>query len=251
LKIEEYIKSLPENIVSGEDVQLPDRSFREIFDFVNLGEGDVFYHLGCGDGNGIIISLEEYNVKRAVGIDINKDKVKLAKDRMAERNLSAELICEDIRNSEISDATVILFWFTDEKIIEPMMKKFEGLEPGTRIVTIWGPLPYCLPEKVRFPYIINEIPFKKASSLQELLLSVFGVKCIDFVTAWEFAERYTKAIGESVENDRFLTIIQTLTIWINARNLGVTCGEEIPESIKTYISIMKTHFDIDFEYLLE
>ena len=74
MKIEEYIKSLPENIVSGEDVQLPDKSFREIFNFVNLGEGDVFYHLGCGDGNGIVIALEEYNVKRAVGIDINKDK---------------------------------------------------------------------------------------------------------------------------------------------------------------------------------
>jgi hypothetical protein len=77
------------------------------------------------------------------------------------------------------------------------------------------------------------------------------VKCIDFVTAWEFAERYTKSLGRSeIKNDRFLTIIQTLTIWINAKNLGVACGDEIPESIKTYINIMKMHFDIDFEYLL-
>ncbi|MFB5624304.1 MAG: SAM-dependent methyltransferase, partial [Nitrosopumilus sp.] len=33
--------------------------------------------------------------------------------------------------------------------------------------------------------------------------------------------------------------------------LGVVCGDEIPESIKTYINIMKMHFDIDFEYLLK
>jgi hypothetical protein len=132
-----------------------------------------------------------------------------------------------------------------------MMTKFEKLQPDTKIITIWGPLPDCLPQKVEFPYIINQIPFNKANSLQEQVLAVFGVKCIDFVTAWEFAERYTKAISSKIENDRFLTIIQTLVIWINARNLGVSCGEKIPESIKTYINIMKTHFNIDFEHLLK
>ena len=88
--------------------------------------------------------------------------------------------------------------------------------------------------------------------MQEQLLEIFGVKCVNFVTAWEFAERYTKAISTpEIGNDRFLTIIQTLVIWINARNLGVSCGEKIPESIQTYIDIMKTHFDIDFEHLLK
>ena len=126
-----------------------------------------------------------------------------------------------------------------------------NLKPGTKIITIWGPLPGCLPERVNFPYILNTVPFKKAKTLQEQLLGVFGVKCVDFVTAWEFAERYTKAMtGQEVKNDRFLTIIQTLVIWINAKNLGVTCREEIPESIKTYMNIMKMHFNIDFEHLL-
>lgn len=250
LKIEEYIKSLPENIVNGEDVQLPDKSFRDIFNFVELGENDVFYHFGCGDARGVEIAVEEYKVKKAIGIDNNNEKIKQAQQRLNNKNLAIELVCNDVRNVEFSDATVILFWFTDEKIISEMMKKFEKLNSETRIVTIWGPLPDCIPDKVKFPYIINKIPFKRTNSLQEQILSVFGVKCIDFVTAWEFAERYTKAIGTNVENDRFLTIIQTLTIWINAKNLGVSCGDIIPESIKTYINIMKTHYSIDFEYLL-
>ena len=252
MKIEEYLKSLPENIVSGEDVQLPDKSFREIFNFLNLGKNDIFYHLGCGDGKGIALSLKEYNVKKAVGIDNNSDKIKQAKNILNQNSLSGELICEDIQNADISDATVILFWFTNEEIIKHMMNKFEDLKQGTKIITIWGPLPDCLPEKVEFPYIINQVPFKKANSLQEQLLAIFGVKCVDFITAWEFAERYTKAISTpEIRNDRFLTIIQTLVIWISARNLGVSCGEKIPESIQTYIDIMKTHFDIDFEHLLK
>ena len=246
MKIEEFLESLPQNIVSGDEVQLPDKSFREIFNFVDLGKDDVFYHLGCGDGKGVEIAVREFNVKKGIGIDNNLEKINEAK------NISGEFICEDIKNSKIFDATVILFWFTDEEIIKYMIKKFEKLKPGTKIVTIWGPLPDCLPEKVNFPYIINTVPFNKAETLQEQVLAVFGVKCVDFVTAWEFAERYTKAIGDpQVKNDRFLTIIQTLVIWINAKNLGVACREEIPESIKTYIEIMKMHFDIDFEHLLK
>lgn len=245
MKIEEFLNTLPQNIVTGDDVQLSERSIREIFNFINLNKNDVFYHLGCGDGRGVKIALKEFQVKKAVGIDTNNEKINLAK------NNSGEFICQDIRDSDLSEATVILFWFTDEDIIKKMMEKFENLDSGTKIITIWGPLPGCLPEKVDFPYILNIAPFKKAKNLQEQLLSIFGVKCIDFVTAWEFAERYTKAIsGQEVKNDRFLTIIQTLIIWINARNLGVTCREEVPESIKTYMNIMKMHFNIDFEHLL-
>ena len=56
LKIEEYLQSLPKEIISGEDVQLPEHSIREIFEFCQLGKNDIFYHLGCGDGTAVKIS---------------------------------------------------------------------------------------------------------------------------------------------------------------------------------------------------
>ena len=251
MKIEEYLDTLPENVLSGEDVQLPEKSFKEIFKLAELDENDVFYHLGCGDEKGIEIAISEFKVKKAVGIDNNSEKIKNAKKVLDEKKIDGKLICENIEDTDLSDATVIFFWFTDDNVINTMMKKFEKLKPETKIITIWGPLPDCLPDKVNFPYILSKTPLKKAESMQEQLLAIFGVKCVDFVTAWEFAERYTKAIGSpDIKNDRFLTIIQTLVIWINAKNLGVACGDEIPESIQTYIKIMKMHFDIDFEYLL-
>lgn len=252
MKIEEYLETLPENLLSGEDVFLPERSLREIFKFVELGNEDIFYHLGCGNEKGVEIAVNEFKVKKAVGIDNNPQKIKQAKEILSQKNIQCQLDCKNIEDSEFADATVILFWFTDENLINQMLGKFEKLNPETKIITIWGPLPDCLPDKVNFPYIINKTPFKKAHSLQEQLLAVFGVKCVDFVTAWEFAERYTKSIGSSeIRNDRFLTIIQTLVIWINAKKLGVSCSDKIPESIQTYINIMKMHFDIDFEYLLK
>jgi len=252
VKIEDYLASLPQSIISGQDVQLPDNAFREIFRFVQLNKDDVFYHLGCGNGKGIAIALEEFCVKKAVGIDNDKEKISFAKKLLEEKKiLNGILQCQDILESDISDATVILFWFSDQNIIEKMMPKFSNLKEGCRIITIWGPLPGTIPDRVDFPYILNMIPFKKASSLQEQLLSVFGTDCIDFVVAWEFAERYTRAVGlPDAGNDRFLTILQSLVIWINAKNLGVACGHEIPVPIKNYISLLRTYFNIDVEYLL-
>jgi hypothetical protein len=252
MKIEEYLQTLPKNLLSGEDVQLPEKTLKEIFKFSNLGKDDIFFHLGCNNEKGVEIAINEFKVKKAIGVDNNLEKIQNAQKKIKEKNIDVKLIHQNIEESDISDATVILFWFTDEKIIRDMVKKFNKLKPETKIITIWGPLPNYLPDKVNFPYIINKVPFKKAGNLQEQLLSVFGVKCVDFVTAWEFAERYTKSISNSeVKNDRFLTIIQTLIIWLNAKELGVVCTEEVPESIKTYMSIMKMHFDIDFEHLLK
>lgn len=252
MKIEDYLASLPQSIISGQDVQLPDNAFREIFQFCGLGENDVFYHLGCGDGKGITIALEEFGVKKAVGIDNDEEKITLAKKLVTEKNLSnAVLRCIDITESDLSDATVILFWFSDHEIVESMTRRFSLLKKDCKIITIWGPLPGTIPEKVNFPYILNVTPFKKAKDLKEQVLAVFGTDCIDFVTAWEFAERYTKAIGSAeARNDRFLTIMQSLVIWINAKNLGIACGKEIPQPIKTYMNILKTFFNIDVEYLL-
>ena len=252
MKIEDYLASLPQSIISGQDVQLPDNAFREIFRFSQLNKNDVFYHLGCGNGNGIAIAAEEFGVKKSVGIDNDIEKISIAKKLLEEKKISNGILqCQNILESDISDGTVILFWFSDQNIIEKMMPKFSSLKEGCRIITIWGPLPGILPDMVDFPYILNMVPFKNASSLQEQLLSVFGTDCIDFVVAWEFAERYTRAVGSpDAGNDRFLTILQSLVIWINAKNLGVACGHEIPIPIKNYISLLRTYFNIDVEYLL-
>lgn len=253
IKLEDYLASLPKGIISGEDVQLPEHSLKEIFEFVNLGKNDVFYHLGCGNGKGIAIALKKFGVKKAIGIDVNRKKIEEAKILLQEGSfVNYELLNENILDSHFNDATVILFWFTDTKIIEKMLEKFEKLEKGCKIITIWGPLTGCLPDKINFPYIINQVPFHPAKDLQEQLLAVFGTKCIDFVNAWEYAERYTKAIGTPDSgNDRFLTIIQSLVIWINAKNLGVACTNEIPPAIKNYMGILRNFFNIEVEHLIK
>lgn len=253
MKIEEYLRTLPKSIINGEDVELRDDTLREIFEFASMSKDDIFYHLGCGNGNGLAMALEGFSVKKAVGIDNNEQKINAAKTTLEKKKLDRwSLKCEDALRSDISDATVILFWFSDEQILENMIQKFSQLKQGCRIITIWGPLPGCLPNKVDFPYILNVVPFKKANDLKDQVLAIFGSDCIDFINAWEFAERYIRAIGsKEAENDRFVTILQTLVIWINAKNLGIACGDDIPGPIKNYMDILKTFFNIEVEHLLQ
>jgi Trans-aconitate methyltransferase len=253
MKIEDYLSSLPNSIINGEDVELSDETLREIFRFVNLTKNDIFYHLGCGKGNSIIIALEEFMVKKAIGIDNNKEKILQGQELLQKKHITnGSFRHQDITISDINDASVILFWFSDEKIIEEMIPRFQNLKPGCKIITIWGPLTGYMPDKIDFPYILNVTPFKKAESLRDQMLAIFNTDCIDFAVAWEFADRYSKAIGsKNVENDRFLTILQTLVIWINAKNLGIACGDDIPDPVKSYIGILKTFFNIEVEHLLD
>ena len=253
MKIEEYLSSLPSSIISGDDVELPDETIREIFRFAELTENDVFYHLGCGNGNSIAIALQEFRVKKAVGVDNNKEKILQGEKILHEKQItSGSFLHQDITEANINDASVILFWFSDEKIIEKMILKFQNLRPGCKVITLWGPLTGYMPDKIDFPYILNVTPFKMAESLRDQMLAIFNTDCIDFVVAWEFADRYSKAIGSrNFENDRFLTILQTVVIWINAKNLGIACGDEIPDPVKSYIGILKTFFNIEVEHLLD
>lgn len=257
-------------MLSGKDAELGQKSLRDMFRLAGLGKNDRFYHLGCGrSADGIKIALSEFNVKQAIGIDSDCAKIQEARRTLesdgshikvhtynsGENNEGCryQLRCADIRDADMSDATVILFWFAnDMELVDEMTGRFASLE-NARVLTVWGPLPGCLPDAVDFPYVMCKSPFRQAQDVREQLQSVFGKNCIDFVTAWEHAERYTKAIGpQDTKNDRFLTIIQTLTIWINAWNLGITCGGgKIPESISTYVKLMKMNFDIDFEHWLE
>lgn len=248
MRIEEYIKTLPSEIISGEQVRLAQGPLRDICKLAEIGDGDVFYHLGCGDDLGVRIALER-GAARAVGIDTDRGKIEAARRSSPQ---GSEFRCEDVRRADLSDATAILFWFADEEIVDAMMPRFERLKEGCRIVTVWSPLPGCLPARVDFPYVVNEVPFAPAASVQEQLRTVFGVDCIDFVTAWEHSERYARAIGSpQAQNDRFLTMLQAATVWINARNMGIACGDEMPESIRTYIGILHTFFGIEVEHLLK
>ena len=253
MRIEEYISTLPKGIVSGDDVQAPPRALRRMLSLAGARRGDTVMHLGCGCGDGLRIALGEFGVDRAIGMDTDPKKVDKARAALRSVHGDSEVICGDAVSADVSRADVVLFWFADEGVATRLRGTLASLRDGARVVSVRDPPVGCMPERVDFPFVLSVAPFREAASVRDQLLAILGVRCVDFVTAWEYSERYTRAIGPEGANEgnRFLTMMQAVTTWIGARNLGVACTGDIPESVRTYIGILREFYGIDVSHLLE
>ena len=251
LELDEFLSSLPQSIVTGEAVSLPDKAVRKIFKFAKLKKSDVFYHLGCGEGNAVEIAAKEFGVKKSAGIELNKATAAKARKQLTGVK-NTEIINSDIRKANISDATVLLFWFNDPEIVDTMTERFKMLKEGARVITIWAPLGMTLPDKIDFPFFVSKKPFKRARSIRQQIKAIYNADCIDFAAAWLLAERYIDRLEVLPgEYRRFVNMLQGMVIWINAWNMGVACEDEVPPPVQTYVGILKTFFSIDLTSMIK
>jgi trans-aconitate methyltransferase len=244
------MSTLPQNVVHGEAIVLPDQALEHIFNLARMRRSDVFYHLGCGQGEAVALAAKKFGVKKAIGVEVSQNTAAAARRKVAGFK-NAEIIVEDIRNVDLSDASVVLFWFNDPGIVEAMVKKFrKELKDGARVATIWSPPGMMLPQKVDFPFLVCKKPFKYATSLRQQIKAVYGNKCIDFTAAWLLAERYIDALGVvPAEYRRFVNILHSMVIWINAWNMRVTCEDGVPPPVSSYLGILREFFGIDMKDL--
>ncbi|MEM4596868.1 MAG: protein-lysine N-methyltransferase, partial [Desulfurococcaceae archaeon] len=123
---------------------------RAMLKLANAGPDDVVYDLGCGDGRILVVAAKEFNVKKAVGIELDKERYKIALERIREEKLvdRVEVVHGDFFDVYIGEATVVtLFLLTS--VNEMLKPKFEKeLKDGTRIVSHEFRIPGWKPEKV-------------------------------------------------------------------------------------------------------
>ena len=252
MELSDFLSSLPQSVLRGERISLGDNVIRKLFNFAKLKKSDIFCHLGCGEGNAVAVAAKEFGVRKSVGIEIDKSLADKARRNNAGIK-NAHIINKDVLKADISDATVLLFWFSDSDFVDAMKKQFnKELKDGARVLTIWAPLGMTLPDEVEFPFFVNKKPFKHASSIQQQIKSIYGTNCIDFTASWLLAERYIDAL-EVTPNEyrRFVNMLQSMVIWINAWNMNVACEDEVPPPVQTYIGILKTFFNIDMSGMIQ
>ena len=250
VNISEFMSTLPQNVVKGESVELPENTLLQIFSLGGLKKSDTFCHLGCGRGNAVVLAAKKFGVKKALGVEIDDGTAAIARRRIAHFK-NAEIMTGNVCDANISDASVVLFWFSDPQIVETMVKKFrKELKEGARVITIWSPPGMMLPQKVDFPFFVCKKPFKYATSVRQQIKTIYGGNCIDFTAAWLLAERYIDALGVVPgEYRRFVNILQGMVIWINAWNMGVSCEDGVPPPVHSYLGILREFFGIDMDDL--
>ena len=97
---------------------------------------DVVYDLGCGDGIIVATAAQKYGA-RAVGIDIDPQRVKEATERAQKMGVSdkVKIVQGDLFEADIKDATVVTLYLLQSLNIKLMPKLKKELKPGTRIVS--------------------------------------------------------------------------------------------------------------------
>ena len=101
----------------------------------NVTASDVVYDLGSGDGRIPITAAQKYGA-RAVGIDINPERIKEANENLAKAKVGDKVrfLNQDLFETDISQATVVTLYLLPSLNLK-LMPTLKKLRPGTRIVS--------------------------------------------------------------------------------------------------------------------
>ena len=251
MKIDEFLSYLPLEIISGSNITIPNTVFRNIFKFSKLSCDDIFYYIGFGNNiHSLKIAKEDFRVKKVIGIDQNDKFIENAKYQT--QNIKGiEIIKKPLEKLNISEATVIFFWSNDTELIDKLRLKIEKeMKIGSRLVTLLSPPGLMMPSEVDFPFIMCIKPFSYALDLKQQIKSLYGNSCLDFTASWMLSEKYIKKLETPTKYSRFINILLSMTIWINAWNNDVSCENEIPPPVESYIGILNTFFNIDLTEMI-
>lgn len=101
-----------------------------------VGEGDVFYELGCGDGKVAVEAAKRG--ARAVCIEISAPLLKRAEERARREGVlnRVTLINDDFFKVPLNEATAVYMYLLTSVNRELEPKLSAELRPGTRVVTL-------------------------------------------------------------------------------------------------------------------
>jgi len=102
----------------------------------NVTKSDVVYDLGCGDGRIVITAAKKYGA-RGVGIDINPERIKDARENAKKAGVEDLVRFEenDLFVADIKPATVVTLFLLPQVNLKLKPKLLSDLKPGTRVVS--------------------------------------------------------------------------------------------------------------------
>lgn len=117
-------------------VPTPQDVVDRMLEMAQVKKGDVVYDLGSGDGRIVITAAKKYGVK-AIGFEINPERVKLSRANVRKEGLEklAEIRDQDIRTVDLSPASVLTMYLLPEVNLMIRPNIWKQMKPGSRVVS--------------------------------------------------------------------------------------------------------------------
>ena len=130
-------------------VPTPQDVVERMLKLAGVTKRDVVYDLGCGDGRIVIMAAQKFGA-RAVGVDINPQRIKESEENARKAGVGALVTfkLQDAMTTDVSKATVVTLYLLSSSnvMLRPMLTK--QLKPGARIVSHAFDMSDWPPEKV-------------------------------------------------------------------------------------------------------
>lgn len=117
-------------------VPTPEKVVEEMLRMADVGEDDILYDLGCGDGRIVITAAKKLGC-RGVGIDIDPQRIKESRANAVEAGVEdrVEFLLMDLFEADIGEATVVTLYLLSDVNIRLRPILLRDLKPGTRVVS--------------------------------------------------------------------------------------------------------------------
>jgi SAM-dependent methyltransferase len=113
-----------------------ERAVEEMLKLAEVKKTDIVYDLGCGDGRIVIAAAKIYGA-RGVGIDINPERIKEARENARRAGVEHLVRFEenDLFVANIREATVVTLFLLPQVNLKLKPRLLSELKPGTRVVS--------------------------------------------------------------------------------------------------------------------
>ena len=117
-------------------VPTTEQAVEQMLKLANVSKKDVVYDLGCGDGRIVIAAAKNFGA-RGVGIDINPERIKEARENAKRAGVENLVRFEeaDLFEANIKEATVVTLFLLSQVNLKLRPKLMSDLRPGTRVVS--------------------------------------------------------------------------------------------------------------------
>ena len=107
-----------------------------MLDLAQVGQADIVYDLGCGDGRIVVRAASRFGCK-GVGVDLNPERVKEAKANAAKARVTELTRFEvgDVFEFDFSAASVVTMYLLPSVNLKLRPRLLKELKPGTRLVS--------------------------------------------------------------------------------------------------------------------
>jgi SAM-dependent methyltransferase len=114
----------------------PQKTVEKMLEVAKVTKKDIVYDLGCGDGRMVIAAAKKYGT-RGVGVDLDPARIREARANAQREGVEALVTfkVEDMFQTDIREATVVLLYLLPELNRRLKPKLFAELRPGARVVS--------------------------------------------------------------------------------------------------------------------